>query len=144
MLRLDLDRAPAWLALAPGVRVLAEPVSTSLMIAARAEVARHVADDSDRETLGLAMAKALGRLAIREWEGVGDADGHPAPVTPEGVDALMGVPGVFEAFQARVMGPAMLIVAEKNASAPSPSGTTAGAGTIARPAKARARTARRG
>ncbi|MGY6634538.1 MAG: hypothetical protein ACXIU8_12465 [Alkalilacustris sp.] len=143
MLRLDLDRAPDWLELAPGVRVLAEPASTSLMIAARAEVARTVADDADRETLGLAMAKALGRLAIRDWEGVGDAAGRPVPVTPEGVDALLEVFGIFEAWQERYVARALALELEKNASAPSPAGTSAGAPSTAPTAEAPVPTAPR-
>jgi hypothetical protein len=35
------------------------------------------------------LVKALGRLAVQAWEGVGHSDGEPASLTPEGVDALL-------------------------------------------------------
>ena len=57
------------------------------------------------------------------------------PVTPEGIDALLEVWPVFEAFQASYMAKGLLLDAEKNASAPSPSGTSAGATATARPAR---------
>ena len=81
---------------------------------------------------------------MTDWEGVGDADGNPVPVTPEGIDALLEVWPIFEAFQAVYVSKGLLLDAEKNASAPSPTGTSAGATATARPARKRARTARRG
>ena len=81
---------------------------------------------------------------MSEWEGVGDADGMPATVTPAGIDALLEVWPIFEAFQATYVSKGLLLDAEKNASAPSPTGTSAGATATARPAARRARTARRG
>jgi hypothetical protein len=91
-----------------------------------------------------ALAKAMTGIAILDWEGVGDADGKPVPVTPEGAAALMDIWPLFEAFQARYVAKGLLLDAEKNASAPSPSGTSAGATATARPARRRARTARAG
>lgn len=88
------------------------------------------------------MAKAVARRVVTGWEGVGDADGNPVPVTPEGIDALLDIWPVFEAFQTRCLTPHLMLDAEKNASAPSPNGTSAGATATAKPAKARARTAR--
>jgi hypothetical protein len=79
---------------------------------------------------------------VTGWAGVGDADGNPVPVTPEGIDALLDIWPVFEAFQTRCLAPHLMLDAEKNASAPSPNGTSAGATATAKPAKARARTAR--
>jgi hypothetical protein len=64
--------------------------------------------------------------------------------SPRGVDALLDLWPVFEAFQARYLAKGLMLEQEKNVSAPSPSGTSAGATATARPAKARARTARRG
>jgi len=51
------------------------------------------------EELALAMAKAVGRRAVLDWEGVGDDAGDVIPVSPEGVDALLEIWPVFEAFQ---------------------------------------------
>ena len=54
------------------------------------------------QTLGTRTAsflKELGRLAIEAWEGVGDAAGEPAAVTPEGIDALLDLWPIAEAFE---------------------------------------------
>ncbi len=59
--------------------------------------------------------KVLGRLAIEAWEGVGDAAGEPAAVTPEGIDALLDLWPLAEAFERLYLGPALLLDAEKNA-----------------------------
>ena len=90
------------------------------------------------------MAKALARRAVLDWEGVGDADGDPLPVSPEGIDALLDVWPVFEAFQTGYVAKGLMLEQEKNASAPSPNGPSAGATPTARPARKPARTARRG
>jgi hypothetical protein len=66
------------------------------------------------------------------------------PVTAEGIDALLEVWPIFEAFQAVYVSKALLLDAEKNASAPLPTGTSAGAAATAQPARSRARAARRG
>lgn len=142
MIRLDLNREPAWLDLAPGVRVLVEPLTTALMMAARCdagvEVLPETATDEDR---ALALGRALGRLAIREWEGVGDPDGAPIPPTPDAITALLDLWPLFEAFQLRYVAKGLMLEQEKNASAPSPSGTSAGATDTAPPAQVPAPTA---
>ena len=92
----------------------------------------------------LGLIEAVARRVVTGWEGVGDANGNPVPVTPEGIDALLDIWPVFEAFQTRCLAPHLMLDAEKNASAPSQTGTSARAKATARPAKARARTARRG
>ena len=48
---------------------------------------------------------------------------------------------VFEAFQEKVLGPYLVLDAEKNGSAPSPNGISAGASDIAQPAPDTAPTA---
>jgi hypothetical protein len=145
MLRLDLTAEPRWLDLGHGVRLHVAPLTTALMVAARNDTALEAlpATASD-EARALVFAKAIARIAVTDWEGVGDADGTPVPVTPEGIDALLEVWPLFEAFQAVYVSNGLLLDAEKNASAPSPTGTSAGATAIARPAGKRARTARRG
>ncbi|MFU8899859.1 MAG: hypothetical protein ACNA7L_13275, partial [Roseinatronobacter sp.] len=82
-------------------------------------------------------------IAIKDWEGVGDADGTPITVTPEHINALLEVWPLFEAFQTKYVNSGFLLDAEKNASAPLPTGNSAGARSTARPAKARVRTARK-
>ena len=145
MLRLDLAAEPRWLTLAPGLALRLAPLTTALMVAARADLATAgLPETAAPEALALAMAKALARRAVLDWEGVGDAAGDPLPVSPEGVDALLDIWPVFEAFQTGYVAKGLILEAEKNASAPSPNGPTAGAAPTVRPARRSARTARRG
>ena len=148
MLTLDLTNAPRWVELIPGLRVHLRPLTTALMVAARADPALDLAamagDDmpTATEALALTMAKALARQAILDWEGVGDAEGQPVPVSPAAIDAALDIWPVFEAFQTIYVSKGLLLDAEKNVSPPLPIGSSAGASATARPAKARARTAR--
>ena len=73
--------------------------------------------------------------------GVGDEAGNLMPVSPAGIDALLEIWPVFEAFQAQYVAPGLMLDAEKNASAPSPTGPSAVATDTARPAKLPAPTA---
>ena len=90
------------------------------------------------------MAKAVARRAVFDWEGVGDGAGNIVTVTPEGIDALLEIWPVFEAFQTRYVARGLILDAEKNVSAPSPSGPSAGANAIARRVSGAAKTARHG
>ena len=101
MLRLDLTAEPRWLDLGHGVRLRVAPLTTALMVAARSDAAvEALPDTASDEERALVFAKAIARRAVTDWEGVGDADGNPVPVTPEGIDALLEVWPIFEAFQA--------------------------------------------
>ncbi|WP_179141943.1 hypothetical protein, partial [Salibaculum halophilum] len=95
------------------------------------------------EAVAIPFAVALDRLAIVEWEGVGDAKGAPVDPGPETIPALMDIWPIFEAFQTRYVQKGLLLEQEKNASAPSQPGSGAGARTTAQGAKGRARTARK-
>jgi hypothetical protein len=142
MIRLNLTAAPKWLDLAPGLRLLVGPLSTALMVSARADPAiEALPEGATQEALALAMAKAVARRAVLDWEGVGDAMGQPTPVTPEGIEALLEIWPVFEAFQTQYVAKGLILDAEKNVSAPSPTGPSAGATDTARPAKLPAPTA---
>ena len=79
------------------------------------------------------LAKALARQAILDWEGVGDAEGQPLPVSPAAIDALLDIWPVFEAFQTIYVSKGLLLDAEKNVSPPLPIGSSAGAAAIAPP-----------
>ena len=145
MLRLNLAREPYWLDLGHGVRLHVEPLTTALMMAARADPAvEALPETAGQDQLALAMAQAIARRAVLDWDGVGDAECNPLLVTPEGITALLEVWPIFEAFQLAYVAKGLVLEQEKNASAPSPSGTSAGAVPTAKPARARARTARRG
>lgn len=145
MIRLDLSAGPKWLDLGAGLRLQVLPVTTAIMVAARNDPAvEALPEGASKEEQALVMAKAVARRVVTGWEGVGDASGKPVPVTPEGIDALLDIWPVFEAFQTRCLAPHLMLDKEKNASALSQTGTSAGAKPIAKPAKAHARTARRG
>ena len=142
MIRLNLSNRPEWLDLLPGLRVLVAPLTTALMVSARADpMIDGLSETSSQEDMALAMAKAVARRAILDWEGVGNNKGDPVTVTPEGIDALLEIWPVFEAFQTQYVAKGLILDAEKNAFAPSPTGPSAGATGIAPPARAPARTA---
>jgi len=139
MIRLDLSREPRWLDLGHGVRLHVGPLTTSLMAAARSDPSvTTLPEGASNETIAVAMAKALARLVVLDWEGVGDEAGEPVPVTPDGIDALLDILPLFEAFQLRYVSKGLLLEQEKNASAPSPNGTSAAATGTADPVPASA------
>ena len=145
MLQLDLSNEPAWLDLGHGVRVKLRPLTTALMVAARNDPAvQDLPEDARDEESALAFAMALARVAVLEWEGVGDADGNPIPVSAQAIDALLDLWPLFEAFQTGYVAKGLLLEQEKNASSPLPTGSSAGATDIAKPARKLARTARKG
>jgi len=135
MLKLNLTNTPTWLTLTPGVRLHLAPLTTALMVSARADPAvEYLPKTASTEELALAMAKAVARRAVLDWEGVGDADGNVVSVSPEGIDALLEVWPIFEAFQTDYVSKGLLLDAEKNVSAPLLNGSSAGAQTTAPPA----------
>ena len=145
MIRLNLTSEPRWLDLDPGLRLQVAPVTTAIMAAARSDIAASdMSEDLPQEALAVTMAKAVARRVILDWQGVGDAAGNPLPVTPEGIDALLDIWPVFEAFQRDCLAPHLMLEQEKNASAPSPTGSSAGATGTAKRARTPAKTARRG
>jgi hypothetical protein len=144
MLRLNLAREPHWLDLGPGVRVRVEPLTTPLMVAARSDPAlRTLPEGTSDDEIAVVFGKALAERAILDWEGVGDAEGNPVPVTPEGIAALLDIWPIFERFQMGYVARGLELEQEKNASAPSPTGSGAGAKPTARSARKAAKTARR-
>lgn len=145
MIRLDLSREPGWLDLGHGVRLRVLPLTTALMVASRSDAqVEALPESATDEERAVVFAKAIARRAVTDWEGVGDTEGHPVPVSPEGIDALLDVWPIFEAFQLAYVAKGLMLEQEKNASAPSPRGTSAGAIATAKPARKRARTAPRG
>lgn len=139
MIRLNLDPQPFWLEIAPGLRFRVAPVSTALISAARREPVVADLDPEGRPDLAaLAMAKAIGAVAILEWEGIADEQGRPLAPTRETVSAVMDIYPVFEAFQLRYVAKGLLLESEKNGSALSPTGTSAGAIGTAQPVPASA------
>ena len=120
MLRLNLSTEPRWLDLGHGVRLWVEPLTTAIMLAARSDPSI-VAATADAETsasnddLARIVAKAVARIVVKDWEGIGDEDGKPLALTPEGIDALLELWPIFEAFQTKYIAGALILDAEKNA-----------------------------
>ena len=142
MIELNLSNGPKWLDLIAGLRLQLRPLTTSLMVAARADPAiQDLAITASDDERAVAFAKALARLAILEWEGVGDADGVPLAPSEAAIDALLDLWPVFEAFQTQYVAKGLLIDAEKNGFAPLPSGPSAGVTPIAPPVSKTASTA---
>lgn len=145
MIRLNLSNSPEWLTLLPGLRLKVAPLTTALMVAARADPALAALPEiATTEEMALAMAKAVARLAVLDWEGVGDEQGEPLSLSPPGIDALLEVWPVFEAFQSQYVARGLMLDQEKNVSAPSPTGPSAGAKATARPVPIPAPTAPHG
>lgn len=144
MLRLNLAREASWLDLALGVRVKVEPLTTAIMVAARTDPAvRAIAPGTPDDSIAVIFAKTIAVHAIVDWDGVGDADGTPIPVSPEAIDALLDLWPIFEKFQTAYVAKGLELEAEKNVSAPSLSGSSVGAKDTATPVKGAARTARK-
>ena len=136
MLKLDLKNEPAWLDLGHGVRVFLAPLTTAMMVAARSDPAlQALPEGATDEESALVFAKALGRIVIIDWEGVGDENANPVTVSPERIDALLDVWPLFEAFQTEYIAGGLLLDQEKNVSSPLPSGSSAGARNTARPVR---------
>ena len=121
MLRLDILSQPRWLDLGHGVRLFVEPLTTAVMLAARSDpailAATQVAEGEDtpsNDDLARIVAKAVARIVVHDWEGVGDAEGKPLSVTPDGIDALLEIWPIFEAFQTKYIAGALILDAEKN------------------------------
>ena len=145
MLTLDLTNEPRWHDLTPGVRVRLRPLTTALMVATRSDPdVEAVPDEISDEERALIFAKALARRALLDWEGVGDAEGNVIDPSTAAIDALLDIWPIFEAFQLVYVSKGLLLEQEKNGSAPSPTGPSAGATPTARPARRSARTARHG
>ncbi len=145
MIRINLSPEAQWLDLGHGVRLQLLPLTTALMVATRSDPAVQALEaDASNDSRAAVFAAALARRAIVDWDGVGDETGTVIAVSPEGVDALLSLWPIFEAFNLHYVSRGMLLDAEKNGSAPSPTGTSAGATVTARPVKRSARTAPRG
>jgi hypothetical protein len=147
MLRLNLSSKARWIDLGSGVKVECLPITTQLMLSAQADRSAAAVHDLEaveaaaEQTIGFATAVA--KRAIISWSGVGDESGKAVAVTPAGIEALLAVFPLFQAFQREYISPGLSLAQEKNGSAPSLNGTTAAARTTARPARKSAKSAPR-
>jgi len=135
MIRINLSPEPQWFELGHSVRLQLLPLTSALMVATRSDPTVQLLEaDASNGTRAAVFAAALARRAVVDWEGVGDEIGAAIAVSPEGIDTLLSLWPIFEAFNLHYVSPGMMLDAEKNASAPSPTGTSAGATATARPA----------
>ena len=135
MIRINLSPEPQWFELGHGVRLQLLPLTTALMVATRSDPEVQALDsDASNDSRAAVFAGALARRAAVDWAGVGDANGNVLEISPDGIDALLSLWPIFEAFNLHYVSPGMLLDAEKNGSAPLPTGTSAGATATARPA----------
>jgi len=157
VLRLDVPTEPTWLDFpAHGVRVLVRPLTMAISAAidsfARQQIAAMAAERLERQASGAPaddlpalddphiraglgqeiMAVAMARFGIIGWEGVGDENGDPLPVTPDHAAAFarqIGLPFIIEYERAL-----SALVAEGNASGAGRNGASAPNPPIATPA----------
>lgn len=142
MQRLALSPEAEWVDLGRGVRVRVRPITTALVYAARKDPA--LADlpaGADQDQIALVMGQSIARLSIVEWDGVGNEDGEVIDPTPETISALMDIWPLCQSFMRQCVDPVFTVETEKKGSAPSPSGSSAGAPPTATPVGYPARTA---
>lgn len=126
--------APNWLRLPCGVEIAMAPIDRAMVRAARRAVRRfndaHADMDADERSDEAAdlFSTTLMRLGLRDWRGLGDADGKPmGPPTPERIDAALADAVLFDQIDAAYIVPWARAAQEKNASSPLPNGISAGA-----------------
>jgi len=120
MLRLNLSTEPHWLDLSHGVRLLVEPLTTAIMLAARSDpaivaAATDAEGTASNDDLARIVAKAVACIVVKDWDGVGDENGEPMVISSDGIDALLELWPIFEAFQTKYIAGALILDAEKNA-----------------------------
>ena len=110
MIRINLSPEPQWLDLGHGVRLQLLPLTTAMMVATRSDPAVQALEaDASNDTRAAVFAAALARRAIVGWEGVGDEDGNVIAVTRDGIDALLSLWPIFEAFNLLYVSHGMLL-----------------------------------
>lgn len=148
MLRLAQPTEPFWLDMGGGVRFRVRPPSLALMETARAVSRRKLeelrASQAELQRAGATvsgmpdltdpdvfaghfsqrLAQTIAVFALVEWEGVAAADGTPAPLTPANVHAAMSIDQVGRGFLGLYLTSIEDIVAEGNAFAPGPNGSS--------------------
>ena len=127
MIRLNPTPDPRKIDLGHGVGVTVAPLTSAIFAAARVDPSIPSIEEVGVEACTVETVKAIARRTILAWEGVGDLAGNPVDPTPDWIDGLLSLWAFYEAFNDRFVGPALLLRDEGNGSAPSPTGTLAGA-----------------
>ncbi len=127
MIRLNLTKEKQKLDLGYGVSVTCEPLTSAIFAAARndATIPKLDEDRQNTELVTNELVKAIARRTIVEWDGIGDADGNVIDPDAVGINAMLDVWQLYDSFNTQFMGPFLLLREEGNASAPSPTGTSA-------------------
>ena len=150
MLKLNLEKEPYWLEFPAPVRLKVKPLTTAVMNAAQHQSIQELltmqqerkarleagADARDLPNLEDAavresyikpvLSKALGRLAIIEWEGVMLPDGKTlAEITDQSISQLMDIWFIADAFYSKYTAALDRLESEGNASGPVANGITA-------------------
>ena len=133
MIRLNPTAQDRVIDLGGGVELTCAPLTSAVFAAARNDpaVAASVAAGAGPEEATLATIKAVARRVIKGWDGVGDAEGNPINPNPDRIDQLLDIWPLYDAFNAKFCGPALILVTEGNGSAPLRNGISAGALDIA-------------
>ena len=133
MIRLNPTNQDQIIDLGGGVELTCAPLTSAVFAAARNDpaVIAMVTAGAGAEEATLATIKAVARRVIKDWEGIGDAEGNPVAPDPERIDQLLDIWPLYDAFNAKFCGPALILVTEGNGSAPLRNGISAGALDIA-------------
>lgn len=127
MIRLNLTKERQTLDLGHGVTLVVEPLNSAIFSAARNDddVPPLEVDRGNAELVTVELVKAIARRTIISWDGIGDANGEVIDPDAAGINAMLDVWQLYEAFNAQFVAPFLILRSEGNASAPSPSGTSA-------------------
>lgn len=134
MIKLKPSPASIRLDLSGGAALTLRPLTSAIFAAAQVDPRLDAASADGRAAQAVALAKAVAEIALIAWEGIGDAEGNPVDPSPETIHALFDLWPIYRAFTDGYLGPWLLLREEGNGSAPSPTGISAGAADIARPA----------
>ncbi|MHC2019930.1 hypothetical protein [Methylobacterium sp. CM6247] len=116
MLKLSQPKTEAtWIDLMDGVRLQIRPPSIAQILLSREAAGKAYLEEREAGLLDeasdlratTAMVIRYARAVIADWSGVGDANGEPAPVTPENINALMARWDAYERFDQLVFTPAL-------------------------------------
>lgn len=116
MLKLNQPKTEAtWIDLLEGVRLQIRAPSIAHILLSREAAGRAYIEEREAGLLDeasdlratTAMVIRYARAVIADWSGIGDANGDPAPVTPENIDALMARWDAYERFDQLVFTPAL-------------------------------------
>jgi len=115
MLRLSLKTEPEWIEIWPGVRLKVRPVTSSVIAAAKSDPEFvSVIEGSGVEQYTLSFTRAVEKVSILEWSGVGDEDGvlidEP---TADHIGRLMDFHQIADAFWHKCVSKAFLLADEK-------------------------------